>query len=234
MPELISLEKNSARASARRTTLASHSGKCTICHHPERAEIERAFLDWTPPYTIMRDFQILSRNAIYRHAHAFGLFDRRQRSLRMALDRLIEKVDDVKPTAASIISAIALMAKLNEKEKLTEESSIAAEEDSQSDSLPEGEARPPKPARVGRRREESRRSLSPPRHSEESRAKSRNDEESLRNGGEAPQKNPKESVVAKKIERPAEKSEDAPDAGQDTQPVAFAENLGPRRKFFWR
>jgi hypothetical protein len=211
MPESLSLEKNSARASARRSTLASHSGKCTICHHPERAEIERAFLDWTPPYTIMRDFQILSRNAIYRHAHAFGLFDRRQRSLRMALDRLIEKVDDVKPTAASIISAIALMAKLNEKENLAEESSIAAEEDSQNISLAESEARPPKPAAGAQRREES-----------------------CRNSNEAPQKSPRESVAAKKIEKPAEKNEDAADTGQNSQPVVFAENLGPRRKFFWR
>jgi hypothetical protein len=28
-----------------------HAGKCTICKHPQRAEIERALVDWCSPLT---------------------------------------------------------------------------------------------------------------------------------------------------------------------------------------
>jgi hypothetical protein len=125
MPESAANTRNPAfaRSRTRRPSLAMHSSQCSICRHPERAEIERAFLDWTSPGQIARDFDLGCRTTVYRHAHALGLFARRERSLRFALGRLIERVDEVKPTATSIVSAIRLMAKLNARRDRDEEPS---------------------------------------------------------------------------------------------------------------
>lgn len=114
-----------SRSRTRRPSLAMHSSQCSICRHPERAEIERAFLDWTSPGRIAREYDLGCRTTIYRHAHALGLFARRERSLRFALGRLIERVDEVRPTAASVVSAIRLMAKLNAHRKRNEKTSEA-------------------------------------------------------------------------------------------------------------
>lgn len=90
-----------------------HRGKCTICRHPQRAEIERAFVDWTSPREIARTFGLRSHTTVYRHAHARHLFEHRRRNLHMALGRIVERVGEVEPTAANVIAAIALMAKIN-------------------------------------------------------------------------------------------------------------------------
>jgi hypothetical protein len=127
-------------ARARRRSLAMHSSQCTICRHPRRAEIERDFLDWVGCWTIVREYGLTSRNAIYRHAHAFGLFNRRDRGLKRALGRLIEQIEDVKPTAASIVSAIRLMAKLNARAEYSDEAEIDEAEDSTDVAAPESPA----------------------------------------------------------------------------------------------
>jgi hypothetical protein len=90
-----------------------HRGKCTICRHPQRAEIERAFVDWTSPREIARTFGLRSHTTVYRHAHARHLFEHRRRNLHVALGRIVERVADVEPTAANVLAAIALMAKIN-------------------------------------------------------------------------------------------------------------------------
>ncbi len=90
-----------------------HSGKCTICRHPQCAEIERAFLDWTSPGEIAKLFGIRSLTTIYRHAHARRLFVHRLRNLHMGLGRIAEQVADAKPSAANIIAAFVAMAKIN-------------------------------------------------------------------------------------------------------------------------
>jgi hypothetical protein len=56
---------------------------------------------------------VLSRDSLYRHAHAVGLFGKRQRNIRAALERIIERSEDVEVTASSIVSAIQAYAKIN-------------------------------------------------------------------------------------------------------------------------
>lgn len=90
-----------------------HRGKCTICRHPQRVEIERAFVDWTSAREIARAFGLRSHTTVYRHAHARHLFEHRRRNLHMALGRVVERVGEVEPTAGNVIAAIALMAKIN-------------------------------------------------------------------------------------------------------------------------
>jgi hypothetical protein len=90
-----------------------HRGKCTICKHPQRAEIERAFVDWCSPSEITQMFGLASRATIYRHARARGLFELRRRNLHHGLARIAEQVADAKPSAANVIAAFIAMAKIN-------------------------------------------------------------------------------------------------------------------------
>jgi hypothetical protein len=50
---------------------------------------------------------------VYRHAHAVGLFPRRQRNVRTALGRIIEKAGEVDVTAAAVVAAIQAYSKIN-------------------------------------------------------------------------------------------------------------------------
>ena len=90
-----------------------HAGKCTICKHPQRAEIERAFVDWCSPLEITTMFGLKSRATIYRHARARGLFELRRRNLHYGLGRIAEQVADVKPSAANVIAAFVAMSKID-------------------------------------------------------------------------------------------------------------------------
>ena len=90
-----------------------HSGKCSICNHPDRAEIEAAFLNWQPAERIVADFNLPARSTIYRHAKAADLLNQRRNNFRAALDQIIEQAGRVPATASSIISAIELSYRLS-------------------------------------------------------------------------------------------------------------------------
>lgn len=92
-----------------------HRGKCSICRHPRRAEIEQEFLDYTNAREIARFYRLPSHTTVYRHARAMRLFERRVHNLRAALDRIIEHAGEVEPSAGNVIAAVALMAKINEQ-----------------------------------------------------------------------------------------------------------------------
>lgn len=94
--------------------LSYHSRKCSVCRHPQRTEIEQALLDWECISSITAEFQLPGRTALYRHARAVGLFARRNRGLRGALARIIEKASQVEPDALSIVRAVELFARIND------------------------------------------------------------------------------------------------------------------------
>jgi hypothetical protein len=222
MPEFATKKRNPAPA--RRRSLAMHAGQCTICRHPLRTEIERAFLDWRGPRDIAREYGLGSHTTLYRHAHALGLFQHRERTLRFALGRLIEQVGDVRPTAASIVSAIRLMAKLNARGESVEEI-----DSSESPSLPDispakaieddasGDAAPGK----------IREAASPVR-SPAAQALPPAPVQAVESASAAPRAKP--TPVNGK---PETKKQDAKD-DYHGPPIAFAQSAGPRRKFFWR
>ena len=54
--------------------LGRYSRNCSVCSHQSREEIEREFINWTGPKAIAKEFGLRDRTAIYRHAHALGLF----------------------------------------------------------------------------------------------------------------------------------------------------------------
>ena len=89
-----------------------HEAQCSICRHAQRAEIDREFVRWGNTTNIAESYG-LSRDSIYRHAHATALFPKRQRNVRAALEKMIEKSGDVEVNAAAIVSAISAYARIN-------------------------------------------------------------------------------------------------------------------------
>ena len=90
-----------------------HSRQCTICAHEKRTEIERDFVSWHSPTAIAVEYALPDRGTVYRHAQAFNLFAKRQRNVRAALERIIEKAGEVDVTSAAVVGAIQAYAKIN-------------------------------------------------------------------------------------------------------------------------
>lgn len=95
------------------TNLGRHRRACTVCKHPACAEIEAEFVAWESPATITAQHGIADRATVYRHAHALGLFEKRRRNIRAALERIIEKAGEVDVTASAIVSAVQAYSKIN-------------------------------------------------------------------------------------------------------------------------
>jgi len=89
-----------------------HESQCSICAHTKRDEIEEAFVSWTSVSKIAEEYAV-SRDGIYRHAHALGLMDKRRRNVRAALERIIEKAGEVDVTAAAVVGAVSAYARIN-------------------------------------------------------------------------------------------------------------------------
>lgn len=97
----------------RQISLGRHRRNCSVCAHSERIEIEGEFVAWRSPATLAQQFGLTDRSSIYRHAHAFGLFAKRQRNVRAALERIIEKAGEVEVTSSAVVAAIQAYAKIN-------------------------------------------------------------------------------------------------------------------------
>lgn len=93
--------------------LGRHKRNCSVCRHPKQAEIEADFISWRSPAAIAKEYNLADRSSIYRHAHAFGLFPKRQRNVRAALEKIIEHAGDVKATAPAVVSAVQAYSKIN-------------------------------------------------------------------------------------------------------------------------
>jgi hypothetical protein len=89
-----------------------HEHHCTICSHANREELDRAFLNWASPSHLSKQYGV-SRDSIYRHAHALGLMEKRRRNVRAALERIIEKAGEVEASATAVVSAVSAYAKIN-------------------------------------------------------------------------------------------------------------------------
>ena len=90
-----------------------HAAECKICAHSQRAEIERDFINWRSPASIAKQYGLRNRSSVYRHAHALGLFPKRQRNVRAALERIIERAGEVEVTASAVVAAVQAYSKIN-------------------------------------------------------------------------------------------------------------------------
>src|SRR6202051_2301661 len=93
--------------------IGRHRKRCRICLHPDREGIERDFAAWRSPAEIAKAYRLGNRSTVYRHAQALNLFPKRQRNVRAALERIIEKAGEVEVTAASVVAAIQAYSKIN-------------------------------------------------------------------------------------------------------------------------
>jgi hypothetical protein len=102
-------------AGPRQVSLNHHKAHCVICTHSDRADIEEDFLPWRSAGDIAEEHQVGDRRTVYRHAHATGLWQRRRRNLRAALESLIEGVDTVEVTGDTVIRAAIAHARINDE-----------------------------------------------------------------------------------------------------------------------
>ena len=100
------------RAPSKPATQARHESQCSICAHSDREEIDREFVNWASSVQLAEDY-MLARTSLYRHAHATGLFTRRQKNVRAALEQIIEKCGVVEPNAQAVVSAVATYSRIN-------------------------------------------------------------------------------------------------------------------------
>ncbi|MFY9802317.1 MAG: hypothetical protein WAK78_20780 [Candidatus Acidiferrales bacterium] len=80
-----------------------HSRRCSVCAHPDRDAIEADFVRWRGPETIAKNYKIVDRGSIYRHAHATGLFARRKRESCRILENILECVETCPPSMLETI-----------------------------------------------------------------------------------------------------------------------------------
>jgi len=89
-----------------------HEANCRICSHPQREQIETEWIGWANTSKLAQEHG-LSRDSLYRHCHALGLFEKRRRNLRAALERIVEQADSVEVSASSVVAAATALAKIN-------------------------------------------------------------------------------------------------------------------------
>lgn len=94
-------------------SLGRHQRNCSVCAHQQREEIESAFIGWRSPAAIAEEYGLADRASVYRHAHALGLFQKRQRNVRAALEHIIERAGEVDVTASAVVAAIQAYSKIN-------------------------------------------------------------------------------------------------------------------------
>jgi len=91
-----------------------HEAHCKICASNVREELDEEFVDWHSVATIATAYRF-DRHAVYRHAHATGLFPIRDRNLRRALGLIIHRAETARNvTADSVIRAVRTLAHIND------------------------------------------------------------------------------------------------------------------------
>jgi hypothetical protein len=97
-----------------RAAMGPHTRRCNVCRHPDRKAIEHEFLRWRSPDKIAREYGIADHSSIYRHVHATGIFARRRKAVRVALESIIECAEVVKVTSSSLVKAVHAYTHINE------------------------------------------------------------------------------------------------------------------------
>ncbi len=95
-----------------RVPVTHHERLCLVCRNPLREAIEEEFIHWHSVRDIAETYQI-PPHTLYRHARAVNLYDKRDRNLRFALGHIIQRAQDVRITADSVIRAVHHFARIN-------------------------------------------------------------------------------------------------------------------------
>ncbi len=89
-----------------------HARKCKVCHHANRPDIEREFLRGCSPSALGQVYGLQERS-IYRHVEALALDQRRNRSQRHGLGRILERSGEIKITDNLLIRVVRAFAHIN-------------------------------------------------------------------------------------------------------------------------
>jgi hypothetical protein len=108
--------KQSADKADARVNRGRHEAQCSICRHPHRQEIEEAWVGWGNTGHIAKEFDI-TRDSIYRHAHATGLFAKRQANFKMIHEKILERVDWIQIEGSGFTSILKEYVKIISAEK---------------------------------------------------------------------------------------------------------------------
>lgn len=106
-------KQKTKRIEGKSVSLGRHKTNCTVCAHEKCEEIEQEFVAWKSPIAIATEYGLADRASVYRHARAFGLFAKRQRNIRAALEKIIERAGEVEVTSAAVVAAVQAYAKIN-------------------------------------------------------------------------------------------------------------------------
>jgi hypothetical protein len=98
---------------------APHTRKCRTRHYPERDEIEQRYFDWADSAAIAREYKI-PEWLLYRHIYARGLVSRRRESLRVILDRVLERGVEAPIAGNTIIRAVRAQPRLTDDNRRLE------------------------------------------------------------------------------------------------------------------
>jgi hypothetical protein len=100
-----------------------HAANCTICRHPQRAEIESLFLEWQSQSKIAKEYRLGSRQTVFRHARAMNLFPERTANTRRTLAAIIERgmTSGMKITADVVVRAVIALSKLDAEGRTVEQ-----------------------------------------------------------------------------------------------------------------
>lgn len=91
--------------------LGRHMAQCSICRSTFREEIEDRWVNWCCTKRLAENFNI-SRDCVYRHMHATGLFRNRQQNISRALEHIIERAEWTPMSGGQIVAAINAYVKL--------------------------------------------------------------------------------------------------------------------------
>ena len=80
------------------------------------------FTNWRSPAAITKAYGLKNRATVYRHAQALALFPKRQRNVRAALEKIIERAGEVEVNAAAVVSAVSAYARINSSGQWVERS----------------------------------------------------------------------------------------------------------------
>ena len=105
-------QNDPSKDKTRAVSIGRHMSQCTICRSTERQAIEEKWIAWTSTTTLAAEYTKLSRDSIYRHMHAMNLFPKRQSNVLMALEQIIERVDQTPMNGSVVLSAIKLYFKV--------------------------------------------------------------------------------------------------------------------------
>ena len=109
----------------KRPSMRRHARDCGVCSHPQREEIERAFVSWESPSQIAKTYRV-HRSTLYLHAAATGLLEAREKNVKAALAHFIERCARVRPTATAFVNACVALSKINSEGQTFDRVSVSS------------------------------------------------------------------------------------------------------------